>query len=179
MFTSLTGCDTLPGMPGYLSVNKVDFDGAVELKANQAFVYRKAETFSGADMSMSIFWRSTMKPSTFIIEAFVDGTHSIPQKNSLQFNIDGSIISLDSIDTITKIKTKMEISKPINESSRRYEISENLLLKILDAKDVKVKFNLRGEYITGVFSYGITSSAKESFGKFYEKYKQLKSSTRD
>ena len=176
----LSACETIPGVPGYVSEKKADFDGSLEISAAPAFVYRKAEKFSGSDLRLSVFWTSSMDPGYFIVAAHVDGAESIQQKASLQFNIDGNIVSLDALDPITQIRiTPGSPSigiRPQNESSQRYRMTESLFKNIMNGKDVKVRLNMQRAYVAGDFSFANTSSAKASFARFYESYLNTKSS---
>ena len=91
---------------GQISQTFSTFDNPRELSMEPAYVFRHADGLSGSDLRLSLFWRSTMPKNELILGAFVDGAHSIPSKKSLHFNIDGQIVSLSSIDTLTNIETK-------------------------------------------------------------------------
>ena len=166
---SLSGC-----MPGNIKETKSTFDNSIQLTMDPAFVYRHADGFSGSDLRMALFWSSTMASGDLILEAFVDGAHSIPSKKSLHFKIDGELTSLTSIDKLTDIKlqggnyTHSYISAK-NVSSKRYIINATFLQKIINAKDVRIKFDLRNKFVEGVFSDTTASSAKNAFVKFNKK----------
>lgn len=172
----LIGCAGVPGMPGHIAEAKSSFDESVELSMEPAFVFRNNDGFSGSDLRLALFWRSTMKPGSMVLEAYVDGAHNFSTGKSLHFNIDGEVVSFISIDQLTDIDFEPGIYSGLyipakNVSSKRYLISSEFLDMLLKAKDVRVKLELHRSYVEGVFSDATASSAKRAFVKFAEKIK--------
>lgn len=175
-FGLLAGCVTIKGMPGHLNYHQSTFDGGKELSMEPAWVYKNTQNFSGADFSLGLFWRSTMAPNTFVISAHVYGAKLIQKSESLQLNIDGRLILLNSTDQFTQIQTQRGSPTGIsahNESSRQYLISESVLDELLTAEKVKMRLILSNTYVEGDFSVDQVSSAKRGFFAFYEEYKKL------
>ena len=85
LLAMLSGCASMPGMPGYISEEKSSFDGSVQLSMEPAFVYRDNDGFSGSDLKLSLLWRSSMENDDIVLEAFVDGAHSFARGESLHF----------------------------------------------------------------------------------------------
>lgn len=164
--TSFSGCAAIPGMPGHINEKRSSFDGSAELSMDPAFVYRNNDGFSGSDLQLALFWRSAMKPEELIIEASVPGAQSIATTNSLHFNINGEIVSFTSIDQLTNIEGL---------STKRYPITWQFLDRILAAKDVRVRLDLKTTFVEGIFSDNSTSAARPAFSKFAKaraKYKK-------
>lgn len=173
----LVGCETIEGMPGHIRSHQSSFDGAKELSVEPAMVYRTSQTFSGSDLMLGMFWRSTMEPNTFVISAHVIGTKLIQQSNSLQFNIDGRIVSLSSSDLFTQIRTQRGSPsvgiRPYNQSNRHYLISESFFKELIESDNVKIRLMLQNSYVEGDFSVNQASSARRAFIAFYEEYKKV------
>lgn len=176
---SLTACAAILGAPGHITEKQSTFDNSTQLSMEPAFVFRHADGFSGSDLQLSLFWRSTMQPGQLVLVAYVDGTHNFEQGQSLFFNIDGEIVGFESIDQLTDITFKPGIYDAIyiagtNVSSKRYLISPSFLEKILNAKDVRVKLNMSRTFVEGVFSDNTMSSAKRAFIEFQKKLQAQK-----
>jgi hypothetical protein len=111
----------------------------------------------------------TYVPKSYLLTLKVTGYHSIADGKSLHFNIDGEIIDLRTIDSITEfeevyhsiyqpgyIGTNYYIpsfySSAVNASTKRYVINELLVHKIADANKVVMKVDLSRTYVEGVCS---------------------------
>jgi len=148
-----------------------DIDNSRELSMEPTYVFTHADGRSGSDLRLSLFWRSTMPKNELILGAFVSGVHSIPAIKSLHFNIDGQIVSLSSIDTLTNIETKYGSPRfvpPYNVSSNRYVVTFEFIENIITANDVRVRLNLGKKYVEGVFSDKTFGAAKRDFVRFYD-----------
>jgi hypothetical protein len=170
------GCAGIPGMPGHITETKSSFDKSVELSMEPAFVFRNNDGFSGSDLRLALFWRSTMKPGDIVLEAYVNGAHNFSTGKSLHFNVDSEIVSFTSIDQLTNIDFEPGVYSGVyipakNVSSKRYLITSKFLDRLLKAKDVRVKLDLHKTYVEGIFSDTTVSSAKQAFVKFSEKIK--------
>jgi hypothetical protein len=176
---ALTGCAALT--PGNINESQSTFDGSTQLVIEPpALVRSSADTWSGTNMEMSLFWNSKMKPEKIILEVYVQGIESFAQGKSLHFNIDGEIVSFTSIDQLTDFQTESGFFGPVGEyhpatthSSKRYLISTKFLERILNAKDVRIKLDLSKTYIEGFFSSEDAGTAKPAFSKFYARMLQL------
>jgi hypothetical protein len=102
----LTGCSSMPGMPGYIKESTSTFDKSTELSMEPAMVFRNNDGFSGSDLQLGLFWRSSMRPDEIVVIASVRHAESLSSGNSLHFNVDGQISSFASIDELTDFKYK-------------------------------------------------------------------------
>ncbi len=173
----VSGCTSLPGMPGYISEEKSSFDGSVQLSMEPAFVYRDNDGFSGSDLKLSLLWRSTMEDDDIVLEAFVDGAHSFARGESLHFNVDGNVVSFKALEELTNIDYEPGVYSTVyvpggNVSSKRYLVSKKFIMRILEASQVGVRLDLRRSFVEGVFSDTTASSAHEAFKAFMQKVEQ-------
>jgi len=173
----ISGCSSMPGMPGYISEDQSSFDGSMQLSMEPAFVYRDNDGFSGSDLKLSLLWRSTMESDDIVLEAFVDGAHSFARDESLHFNVDGEVVSFQAIEQLTNIDYEPGVYSAAyvpggNVSSKRYLVSREFITRILKASRVGVRLDLRRSFVEGVFSDTTTSSAHEAFKAFMQKVEQ-------
>ena len=173
----LSGCSSMPGMPGYISEDQSSFDGSTQLSMEPALVYRDNDGFSGSDLKLSLLWRSAMESDDIVLEAFVDGAHSFARDESLHFNVDGEVVSFKAIDELTNIDYEPGVYSTVyvpggNVSSKRYLVSREFISRILDASNVGVRLDLRSSFVEGVFSDTTTSSANKAFKAFMQKVEQ-------
>src|SRR5690554_7628141 len=96
LLAMLSGCASMPGMPGYISEEKSSFDGSVQLSMEPAFVYRDNDGFSGSDLKLSLLWRSSMENDDIVLEAFVDDRQSRDSFRSLPLKPDRKSTRLNS-----------------------------------------------------------------------------------
>lgn len=174
ILTILIGaCSSIPGMPGYLSVETSSFDNSTQVSMEPAYVFKTNNGFSGADIHLSLFWRSTMQDDEVVLIASVTNAKNIARGESLHFNIDGTVHSFESVDSLTKIKYERGSSDGTisghNVSSKRYLVTKQFVQQILNASNVKVKLDLYNSFYEGVFTDTTTSSAYGAFKKFIEK----------
>jgi len=173
----LSGCASMPGMPGYISEEKSSFDGSTQLSMEPAFVYRDNDGFSGSDLKLSLLWRSTMENDDIVLEAFVDGAHSFAHGESLHFNVEGEVVSFKALEELTNIDYEPGVYSTVyvpggNVSSKRYLVSREFITRILEASQVGVRLDLRRSFVEGVFSDTTSSSAHEAFEAFMQKVEQ-------
>lgn len=164
----LAGCASM-GMPGSISERVSGFDNTKEIVMEPAGVFR---SFTEAYLiKLGLYKTSKMNENDAVLVVLVKGAHSFADKESLQFNIDGEMVSLESIDLLTDIETKegSEYFSVYNESSKRYTISKDLIQMLINAKSVWVKVNLSKDYLEGEFSKDSIASARPAFRKFYTK----------
>ncbi len=176
-FCALTGCSSMPGMPGNIKESTSTFDNSIELSMQPAFVFRTNDGFSGSDLRLALFWRSSMRPGDLVVEVYVRGAESFSTGKSLHFNVDGQIISYASIDELTDIQFKPGSYRGVyipatNISSKRYLINRQFLDRLLSAHDVRVRLDLRKSFVEGIFSDDTPSSARRAFKEFSEKLAQ-------
>jgi hypothetical protein len=170
----LVGCAGMPGMPGHITESESSFDKSVQLSMEPGMVFRDNDGYSGSDLQLALFWRSTMKPGELILEAYVTGAHNFSNEKSLNFNVDGEVTSFTSIDQLTNIvyDPDLFVGGTItggNVSSKRYLISSVFLDRLLVADDVRVKLDLGRTFVEGVFSDTSLGSAKQAFVKFIKR----------
>ncbi|MCA1773987.1 MAG: hypothetical protein LC677_15805 [Halomonas sp.] len=172
----LISCSSLPGMPGYIEVTKSSFDNSIQLSMEPALVYRSNDGFSGSDLQMSLLWRSSMNNNDVVLIAQVTGAKIIARGESLHFNIDGKVESLNSIDDLTSIDYQPGVYSAArvpgqNISSKRYVVSKEFIDKILNASSVKIRLDLSKTFVEGVFTDSTSSSAYKAFKDFVKKAK--------
>ena len=165
----LVGCAAL-GMPGAISERVSGFDNTTEISMEPAWLIGG----SGA-IKLGLYKTSKMNEYQVVLVAVVMGTYNFGNKDSLQFNIDGETLSLDSTDLLTNIETKegsynsAAYLPAYNESSKRYWVKKDFIKRLLDAKKVWVKVNLSSDYVDGEFSKDSPGAARPAFRKFFEK----------
>jgi hypothetical protein len=171
--TLLVGCAGMPGMPGHITESESSFDKSVQLSMEPGMVFRDNDGYSGSDLQLALFWRSTMKPGELILEAYVTGAHNFSNEKSLYFYVGGEVTNFISIDQLTNIVYDPDLYggtiPGANVSSKRYLISSDFLDRLLVADDVRVKLDLGRTFVEGVFSDTSLGSAKQAFVKFIER----------
>lgn len=170
----MSGCASIPGMPGYISEEQSSFDGSVQLSMEPALVYRGNDGFSGSDLMLSLLWRSTMGKDDIVLEALVDGAQGFARGETLHFNIDGEVVSFKSLEEHTNIDFESGVYSTVNVSggsvsSKRYLVSRRFITRILEASQVGVRLDLRRSFVEGVFTDNTSSSAYNAFEAFMQK----------
>lgn len=159
----LAGC---AGAGGGITENRSTFDGAVSLSMRPANVFRNNDGMSGADMAFGLLWSSKQRDQVVLV-AEVYGAHSISTIRSLHFNVDGEMLSLSSIDRLTEFQSEYVRGVGVSSSSsKRYLLNRALLDRLLAAKDVRVRLDLRKAYAEGVFTDATFGAARPAFVKF-------------
>jgi len=167
------GCAT-PDIPGYIRSSVSEFDGAKEIVMEPAWVCKESG-FLNCNIKLGLYRRSTMPENQIVLVAVVQDIKSFGEGKSLHFNIDGEIISFESIDTLTEFETKEGTYipysglyiPPTSWSAKRYLIDKNFLDKILKAQRVAVRIDLRRSYVEGIFSRDAATLARPAFRDFY------------
>ncbi len=165
---TLVGCVT---MPGTISERVSGFDKTTEITMEPACV---KINFTSC-FELGLYKTSKMDADKAILTVVVSGANNFSPKDSLQFNIDGSITTFESIDAMTNIETDQGVYNSVvyipasNSSSKRYEITKDFIKRLIEAKKVWVKIVLSREYVEGEFSLEDPMSARPSFRKFYNK----------
>lgn len=165
----LAGCATLPGS---ISERVSGFDKTKEIRMEPAWV---GNSFKDDPIGLGLYKTSKMDSDKAILVAGVKGAYNFSPKESLQFNIDGNIVTLESIDTMTNIELREGVYNSVayirasNWSSKRYEVTKDLIKKLIDGKEVWVKVNLSQEYFESKFSVDVPMGARPAFRKFYNK----------
>ncbi len=158
----LGGCASLPGS---ISESVSGFDKATEITMEPAWV----QNGMNADIKLGLYKTSRMGTEDVILTAIVYGAHNFTSKESLEFNVDGEKIKLESIDEITKIDLVTYENTAANWSSKRYEVKKDFINKLINGKEVWVKINLSQSYVEGKFSQDNPTAARPAFKKFYER----------
>ncbi|MEW6070900.1 MAG: hypothetical protein AB1553_00365 [Nitrospirota bacterium] len=175
---SLVGCVS---MPGSIKTAQSEFDGAKEITMEPAWVCKEG-TLSGCAFKLGLQRRSTMPGDQIILVAMVDGIFSFSEP-SLFFNIDGEIIKLVSIDSITDYSSTEGVYlppayspkvilpgffiPPSNWSSKQYLIDKALLQKMINAQKVVIRINSIKSYVEGTFSQDRPTTARPAFREFF------------
>jgi len=172
----LSGCMSVPGMPGYINESTSSFDGTTELSMQPAFVYRNNNGMSGSSFKLGLFWRSDMPGDLLLLIAEVDGTHIFADGRSLEFNIDGRRTSLESVDSMNDIRYEPGAGqvRGDNVSSTRYAVDQEFIEDLLQAERATVRLNLRQTRMEGVFTDSTISSANVAFKSFMQKRAEMK-----
>ncbi len=176
----LSGCVSTPG---YINTRVSEFDGSTEYSMTPAWVC-KENIFDGCSIKLGLHRTSKMPPDQLILVVQVDGIRNILGKDSLKFNIDGTIVAFTAIDFNTEIKTNPGIYQPgfatrktyvpgyyippSDWSSIRYIIDKEFLKTILNANKVAVRVELPTSYLEGIFSKDGATLARPAFKEFYD-----------
>ena len=162
------GCAT---MPGSISERTSGFDNTKEIVMEPAWLQNGFNT----NIKIGLYKTSKMDKEKVILTAVVIGAFNFSDKGSLMFNIDGDKITLESIDSTTNIQfipgeyNSVASISGYNESSKRYEITKDLIKRMIEGKEVWVKINLSQQYVEGKFSVDDPMSARPAFRNFYNK----------
>jgi len=169
----ISACATgMPGIPGAISESQSQFDGTKQVSMEPAWLY---STY----IKLALFKNSKMNKDDIIMTAVVKGAHNFAKGASLHFNVDGDIISFNSVDSLTDINTSSgsvgsEIYiPPSNWSSKDYVVSKQFINKIINANKVIVKIDLRKSYVEGKFSHDGYTTARPAFREFLKKIETL------
>ena len=167
----ISACVTgMPGMPGAISESKSQFDGTKQVSM---------EWLYSTYIKLALFKNSKMNKDDIIMTAVVKGAHNFAKDASLHCNVDGEIISFNSVDSLTDINTSSGFVgsglyiPPSNWSSKDYVVGKEFINKIINANKVIVKIDLRKSYVEGVFSHDGPTTARPAFRKFLKKIETL------
>ena len=158
------------GLPGSITERVSNFDKTTEISMEPAWLSGGSEA-----IKFGLYKTSKMNNDQAMLVAIVKGAYNFASKDSLQFNIDGEIVSLNSIDMLTDIETEDGVYNSVayfpayNTSSKRYMVKKDFIKRLLDAKNVWVKVNLSKDYFEGEFSKDHPTTARPAFRKFYSK----------
>lgn len=167
----LSGCMT---MPGDLIESKSEFDGATEISIMPAHLPAAGDKLASF-VSMGLSRRSTMPQDEIILEVVSGIAESFAPGESLHFRIDGEKVSLKSFDELTDFGVTSGFAggghyvPPRSFSSKRYRIDRVFLERILSAKEVLVRLDLRKGYLEGVFSKDGWTTARPAFREFFQR----------
>lgn len=161
-----SGCASLPGG---IKETVSGFDNTKEIVMEPAGVF-KSYTESYVLM-LGLYKTSKMPTDKAVLVAQLKDASNFSDKDSLQFNIDGEIVTLNSTDLFTDVETKDggDYVGYYNVSSKRYSVDKDLIEKLINGKKVWVKLNLSKDYVEGEFSRDAIGSVRPAFKKFYEK----------
>lgn len=196
IFLSFTGCvaaSTGITMPGTLTVNKSDFDSSTEVSVEPVSTWGDDSNGQyNKGFKIGLYKSSRMDKNDVVFIARYMGIENIEKKDSLSFNIDGEIISLDAIDIATDLElddtSSAGLPYDMTSSSRKFQGNISLVNKIINSKRTVVKLNLlNGKYAEGVFisdeyenykaPLGLdfkVKKPKQAFSDFVIKLKELK-----
>lgn len=171
-FGFVSGCAALPGS---IRESVSGFDKTNEIVLEPAWLYKGTPGLK-TNIKIGIYKTSKMYSDKAILVVVVMGINNLSNKETLQFNIDGEILSFEPIDSLTNIETEPGVYDSVvsvqasDWSSRRYEVTKDFVKKLIEGKDVWVKVNLLSrEYIEGKFSQDGIMLARPAFRKFYRK----------
>ena len=161
----LAGCVTLPGA---ITERVSGFDKTKEIimkpaQVNDGFLNLNTVILLG------LYRTSKMAEDEATLEAIVLGAYNFSNKESLQFNIDGEKVYLESMDLLTNIETVTGGTYAQNESSKRYLVKKDFIKRLIDGKGVWVRVNLARDYVEGKFSVDGMAAVRPAFRNFYKK----------
>ncbi len=169
LLATVSGCNsmlTVMGLPTQLEFTTSIMDKHKTLYVPAQNVRRSA--MGGSDLSMGFIW-SSKYPKYVSLIAGVDGTFSIPEKNSLVIDIDGERHTLSSNRSIfTDID--YDPTTRDNFSSRTYKVKVEVLARMLKGKRVAVQL---GGFAEGFFNFEGFMTAKKDMQEGYDKIKPL------
>lgn len=162
-FLLICGCSAMGiSMPGQITVNKSEFDKKTQVNMEPAF-------FRGGSFGLGLQWFSSSPEGIIFVVSTPQQLVNIESKGGLQFNIDGKIVKLDSVDNYTKFKSNYYSGGVIDQDSRRRFSGDLALLnKIMSAKDVKVKLVTLDGYREGDLL--INNPSPMSFATYVPKF---------
>ena len=164
MLVLMVGCAGMPGMPGSIEEQVSQFDGSREIKMRPAWVGRNPSI-----IKFGLHRTSKMPENEIALTVLIKGANLISRGESLQFNIDGEVVSMTSVDDFTDIETTSghsDIVLASNWSSKRYVITKEFIDKLLAANRVAVKVELSKSYAEGLFSDDFPVAARPAFREF-------------
>lgn len=163
----LSGCVT--GMPNQVSTATSSFDGSTEISLEPGFVYENKNLMSQGTFMLGLHWSSSEKDFVFIKAEKPGRIVSLAKEDGLQFNIDGEIIKLSSPQALTNTDVSRYYSQFFTQSARGYLAKVELLRRIVNAKDVKVKLVTAEGYYEGDLLTDKPGSAITGFREFIAK----------
>ncbi|MFQ5949836.1 MAG: hypothetical protein ACE5J1_04030, partial [Nitrospiria bacterium] len=125
-------------------------------------------------VSLSLHRRSNMPKGKIILTAHIPGVRLFGKEPSLLFKIDGDTVALSSIDERIHIDTDKGFASGrfftpgANSTSKRYEIDDLFLKRLIDAESVVVQVALKDSLAEGIFSDD-RGTAHQAFSNFYER----------
>ncbi|MEW5745238.1 MAG: hypothetical protein AB1805_07380 [Nitrospirota bacterium] len=168
-------------MPGAIKTAQSEFDGATEITMEPAWICKEA-SLSGCAFKLGLQRRSTMPGDQIILIAMVQGVFYFSEP-SLLLNIDGEILKLVSIDSMTDISSTEGVYlppayspkvilpgfylPPSNWSVKQYLMDKALLQKMISAQKVAVRINSSKTYVEGTFSQDRPTTARPAFREFF------------
>jgi hypothetical protein len=159
----LTSCGPLS--PGLITQTTSSFDGSEQLIMEPAWLYNST-------IKLALFKSSKMPKDKLILTAVVRGSHIFNDDPSLHFFIDDELSSLSSIDRLRDINSPDNFTgsgfyvAPSNWSSKDYLVEISFIEKIVTAKNVYVRVELKNTYTDGIFSSDAPITARQPFRDF-------------
>jgi hypothetical protein len=160
--------------PGELTEHVSDFDQAIELSMEPAWLYGGTHS-----IKWQLSWRSTMPPNEFFLRVDVTGSDPIALGQSLHIKLDGKQVDLSTLNPKTGlhlIPGGLFNGIELPSSTwwwQRYQINRELLEQLLKAHDVRVRVDLGTSYAEGVFSNDAMTMARPAFHRFYDRWLSL------
>ena len=169
MVSILMGCVSMD-MPGNISERVSGFDKTKEIVMEPAWLISDS-----SPVKLGLYKTSKMDTDKAVLTVVVKGAYNFSDKESLLINIDGNILTLEPIDLVTNLQLDSGVYNsvasipPANWSSKRYEITKDLIKRLIEGKEVWFKVNLSKDYAEGRFSQDNPMSARPAFKDFYKK----------
>ena len=168
----LTGCASIPGMPGHLTTTVSTYDDSKSITMKPAFLLTSTGDVA---VSFGMYWNSKIEKNTVIMTVRVAKAVSIDNGKSLNFNVNGELFSFEPIDLYTMFNRDPSIVTGgvyipgTNWASKRYVIPSSFMDKINTAKSVKVRVELSTSYVEANYIWSAPSSIKSSAVSFMKK----------
>jgi hypothetical protein len=170
---STWGCSTLVSpinMPGRITESISAFDGTNNILMEPAWVIGKKGFKMGIEKNSGI--------EKLVLTIIVMSKHKFSDKDAIQFNIDGNVLSMDPVNDITdttEIDGRYMVGEYFNSgtlSSKKFWITKDIVRRLIDGKKVGIRVMMESdETFDGDFSkdYQYGMGAKTAFRKFYKK----------
>jgi len=166
----LISCTSLDTKEIVKSMYNVPETGMSEFDGSEYIRMKNISCIKDHGLLLDLYQDSKMaKKKLVILTLKVTGYHSISDGRSLHFNIDGEIIDLKTFDATTEVEEVYPsiyqpgfigsgiyipsfYSPAVHASTKRYVITEALVIRIANANRVVMKADLARTYIEGVCS---------------------------
>ncbi len=154
-------------VPWHIKENESSLHNAAEISVGPVWTYSPT-------VSLSLYRRTDMPKGKIILVAHVPGVRLFAEEPSLMFQIDGKVVTFSSSDKQIHLETD---PGPVNEtffgsstssSSKRYEIDDLFLRRLIEAEKVIVRIKLKDSFAEGIFSDD-RAAAYQAFSTFYER----------
>lgn len=158
------GCASIPGVPGYISKSKNDYDGKTQIYMQPGWA---------GDILVGALWNEDLGEDVLLeVRNNTIKNFSFEHPN-LAVKIDGTETKLSPISK----ETNCEVSSSTSDAhcSQRYRVKLDFIRKMESAKSVKFRLDLRDSFVTGNLDMDSPTTARFTMDEFLKAVDGVKS----